>query len=395
MTKAMPLREFSWLAPFVGIALMTIALSRQPPQFPVPAQSRIVTDAEGIEVPVAIPFRGIMLTWGAWGVGGYLENTRAPSSVFNAGDSVERDSFVRGVVNWIYPDIFKNDGIWDADIIPRRRGSNAEIESLITRDAGAYLGNGGNFGAVPLLRRIGLPAVTLSWHEKNWDEVCFSAARVETSLIGQPEIAEALIARYQQAFADLEQDLGTIKLRDHPRVLIMGSSSRDWRYMYVKNSKNAYQLYLPPAGVANAADERQPQDSDAERILAMDPDFIFEMGNGQSPEEFKKDSRWRGLKAVRDNHVYTMPGADRGGGGLAGLIFQPLWARWMAEIVHPDRLTPELRDVLRARLIKEFNYQLSDEQIDQLLQINKNKNQPGYARFLRGEQANITHGALL
>jgi hypothetical protein len=37
------------------------------------------------------------------------------------------------------------------------------------------------------------------------------------------------------------------------------------------------------------------------------------------------DPRWRGLKAVLDKRVYTMPGTNPGGGGLAGLIFQPLW----------------------------------------------------------------------
>ncbi len=391
MTRRFTPEHLTWLVPFACIGLITAALSRPTPQFPAQPKDHIVIDAEGAKVPIAIPFRGIMLTWGAWSVGGYLENTRAPESVFNAGDSASRESFSREVMNWIYPDIFKNDQIWDADLISQKRGSNAEIETLLARDAGAYLGNGGNFGAVPLLRRIGLPALTLcspspnsgtlSSKTKTWEDVCYSAARVETSLIGHPETAESLIARYRQAFTDLERNLRIAKIDDHPRVLIMGSSSNDWRLMYVKNSTNGYQLFLPPAGVENAADENQPQGSDAERILVMDPDFIFEMGYGQSPEEFKKDPRWHGLKAVHDNHVYTMPGPDRGGGGLVGLIFQPLWARWMAEIVHPYRLRAELRGLLRDRLDTEFNYRLSDEQIDLVLQNNKNKDSDGYSRF--------------
>ncbi len=170
----------------------------------------------------------------------------------------------------------------------------------------------------------------------------------------------------------------------------MDSRTDDKRRLYIKSEKNDYRIYLPPAGVVNAAGP-VPQNPDVERILVMDPDMIFLMGHGQSPQEFAADPRWRGLKAVVDNRVYRMPGDPHGGGGLAGLHFQPLWVRWMAEIAHPDRLQPRLREVLRERFESEFGYRLSDEQIDQFLHIDENIGAAGYARFTKNYQAsNVT-----
>ena len=87
-----------------------------------------------------------------------------------------------------------------------------------------------------------------------------------------------------------------------------------------------------------------------------------------------------------------MPGDPfRGGGGLAGLHFQPLWVRWMAEIAHPDRSQPRLRGVLRERFESEFGYRLGDEQIDQFLHIDENIDSVGYARFTKDYHAsNVT-----
>jgi len=66
-----------------------------------------------------------------------------------------------------------------------------------------------------------------------------------------------------------------------------------------------------------------------------------------------------------------------------GPIFQPIWTRWMAEIAHPDREQIGTRQALRGRLITEFGYRLTDDQIDMLLLIDENKGQPGYERFTR------------
>ena len=392
MLKVIPLRETGWLLPFAILALASLALLRPAPPTPKPAHDvRIVVDADGLEVPIEIPFRGVAFTWCGGGAGGYLGVTHSPRTIVNAGSARDRESFRRTLLGWIFPDVVARDSLWDGKVYDAHGGLKshyAELESLMAYNAGAYLGACGAFGLVPALRRVGLPVLATMSRAPNWDENLFMAARIEAALAGEPECAEALIAGNRRAYAALDKDLQTGSLKELPSILIMGSKTGDWREIYVKNKPNDYRIYLPPAGVVNAAGEHvnQAQHPDTERLLLIDPDMIFLMGHAQTPQEFKRDPRWRGLKAVAANRVYRMPGAPDGGGGLMGLHFQPLSVRWMAELAHPDRLQPKLREVMRAHYETEFGYRLSDEQMDQMLHIDVNKNSEGYARFLKRQE---------
>jgi len=386
--------ELIWLVPFVCIGLVASALFRPLPVFHRPAKGRVVVDAEGTPVEVSVPFRGAVLTWCTF-TDAYLLATRAPETLLLSAH-MDRTGFADSTMSWIHPEVLKNDSIWNPAVVYRGRGAHAEIETLYAYDAGAFLGN--SLGSVPLLRRVGLPALYVSMHEKNWDEVCFSTARIDTALIGHPERGEALISSYRQAYADLARDLKPESLVQHPRVLIMGSSKGDTGWLYVKSERNSYQIYLPPAGVDNASIGFTGERPDAERILAMDPDIVFLVGRSdgkhpqQGPQEFMHDSRWLGLKAVQQRRVYRMPGF--GPGGLAGLQLQPIWVRWMAEIAHPERLEPTLRQSLRDNFRQKFGYQISDEQIDFLLHVDENQGSAGYGRFMANSVVKIESPAL-
>lgn len=386
-------QEFTWSVPFLCIALIVLGLLRPKPTAP-PQQpnGRIVIDAEGAKVNVEEPFRGIVLTWGAWTVNGYLMNTKSPESVMNAGGPVARHWFdVRGWMSKVYPQVLRDDKYWNVrfgDEIQRTKG---EIETLYAFNPGAFLGNGGQFGMVPFLRRAGLPVLSLCDYRavKDWDECSYSTARVETSLIGHPEAGEALIARYKQAFADIKKELKPETLGKQPRMLLMSSSREDWSFLYLTRVHSSFQLYLPRAAVENASIGNTGEGIDAERILAMDPDIIILYGlpndpnPRESPQEFLHDPRWRGLKAVRERRVYRMAG----GGSLSGLVFEPIDVRWLAEVAHPDRLEPRVRQILRDRFFTEFNYHLSDDQIDKYLNVEENRGMLGAERFEKDDQA--------
>ncbi|MGB6942101.1 MAG: ABC transporter substrate-binding protein [Bryobacteraceae bacterium] len=390
--EAAHLGEMIWFVPFVCIGLMALSLVRPRPEFPAPARSRIVIDAQGTKVPVALPFRGSVLAWCGFGAEGYLEKTQAPQTLLDYGGARDRADFARGLMGLVYPQALKDDRLWAGKATNPYGGLRnhfPDLEFLLAYDAGAYLGDCGNTGVVPLLRTVGLPGVLLMSRAKNWDESIFQEARVDTSLVGMPERGEVLIARYRQAFADIQRDLHPETLAYAPRVLIMGTSGKDWRYSYVKSYRNSYQIYFRPVGIENAArKDNTGERQDAERILAMDPDIIFLTGSRDSrnptegPAEFMHDPRWRGLKAVREKRVYRM----LGGGGLGGLIYQPIYSRWMAEVAHPDRMPPRIRQVVRAWIATQFDCRVSDDYIDRLLNVEENKDSAGGERFMRDYQ---------
>ena len=367
-------RELVWLAPFLCIALMILGLVRPLPKFPVPDHSRVVRDARGMLVHIEMPYRGTALTWGV-NVQSYLHESHAPESLLNVWNN-NREHFSKEAISWVYPQVLKNKSLWEGKAASLRLGANAEIESLLAYDPGVYLGIG--YGPVPLLRRVGLPAAYTSLNTKSVDERFFAPVRVETSVTGHADLGEALIREYRKDFLQLEQELQPATLGKLPRVLPLAVSSSDWGQLYVRTSDHEFQVFVSRAGLANAADGYESVRTDPERILAMEPDLIFLLW-GENPREFMRDPRWRGMKAVRERRVYLMPGSYPGYVGT--MQFRPLWTRWMAEIAHPDRMRPQLRQVLRDHFIREFGYYMTDDQIDGQLHVEENKGSAGYQRF--------------
>jgi ABC-type Fe3+-hydroxamate transport system substrate-binding protein len=366
-----PLKELLWLAPFTLLGLVALAPLRSPPVFPTPPQGRVVTDAEGVQVTIPIPFRAVVRYGGA----SFLETTHAPETLVKAGGNArDRDRFASGLMSRIYPEVLKNDALWNHPL---------ELETLLAEDQGATY-----FHSPPdQMRRVGLPAPSLVFYPPNRDEMIFSATRIEAAAMGREERGEAFIADYQQAYADLKQELQPETLARIPRVIGMGSSLRDWNFLFVGTAKESRFDDLR-MGVVNASEgfEDTGRQQDAERVLAMNPEMIFLFG--ESVKDFLRDPRWQGMKAVQDNRVYEGPRSLRGSlEPLYGLDFRPIWARWQAELAHPDRLRPKLRELLRAHFARAYGYRFSEDEMESLLRIAENKESVGYERFLHDNDA--------
>jgi len=377
-------RELVWFVPFLCIALIALGLLRPLPHFSAPQHSRIVVDAAGRSIPIEVPYRGTALTW--WGsfTNWYLEHTHSPETMLYAGGPIERARFVGTILSWVYPELLNTDSFWQENVISRGRGPYAEVEGLMAYNPGAYIGAGSSGGPLPLMRSVGLPVVDTWGSVRGAEAVLFQVARIESALIQHRERGEAMIAHYLKAFAELKQDVEPATIRQRPRTLTMGSSFRDKLRLGVSGQRSVYvEVYYPRAGLVDASVGNIGTHDDAERILAMDPDMVFLFGSPgdslhmESPEEFLRDTRWQGMKAVRDRRVYRMPG--RG-------CPAPVLVRWMAELAHPERMRPATREVLRKYVLDEYGYRMTEDQIDKVLDLEENRAQPGYERFVRVKQ---------
>lgn len=386
--------DFMWLWAFLGIGLMGLLTLRPSPRFPRPEHSRIVVDAGGTPVPIEEPFRGVVFQNP---IGPYLSATQAPETVAVAGGRLDRAWFAQELMGRIYPGLLRRDELWTDTMF-------ANTEAMLAYDPGAYLdGTIGPYGAFSVLRSVGLPVLfTSTLADETYDAMCYSEARIETALVGHPERGEALIADNKRAYAELAQELHPETLGAPIRVLTMFSNRSMGRFG-AAHFNPFTNIYLQRVGAINASIGWSGANwDDTERILAMNPDYIFLSGSAVTPPGFPKwgvtdgprdvmrDPRWAGLKAVQAGHVYRLPGWAPG--LLENLHLQPLWVRWMAEVLHPDRMQPKLRAMLRAHFVKWFGYRLSDAEIDAQLHIDENGHQPGYTRFLRHDPAGSTQG---
>ena len=383
-------REALWMTPFLCISLIALGLIRPLPRLPAPTNSRIVLDDTGKPVQIAVPFRGVAIVGST--PDGYLEDTHAPELLMHAGDAGGRKRFVGLLVSAVYPEILTRDSLWDSDLFKNTRGPYVEMESLLTVDAGVFLGYGGYGSALAQLRAFSLPALSDWGHQESVEQVDFSTARMDSALIGNPELGEARIAMYRRALADLERELRPSTVSCLPRTLTMGASVRDKAQVSLARWRK-YDYAL--AGLEDATNGWSGRGDDAERVLAINPDIIFLSGasgsGAEGPYEFMHDPRWSGLKAVASRRVYKIFGIDSLG-GHNGLTFSPVEERWMAEIGHPDRLQPEVRQLARDRMFSEFGYRLNDDQIDYLLRNDENASSLGTERFNRNYQPAAQQG---
>ncbi|MDR3764715.1 MAG: ABC transporter substrate-binding protein [Acidobacteriota bacterium] len=280
----------------------------------------------------------------------------------------------------------KNNWIWSVPSFRQAHGENIEIESQLAQNAGAYVGCCGAGTPLPMLRRFGLPVVYM-WKPHKGDEIYFMAARTSAAVAGYPERGESLIARYRKSFADLDKELQPATLAHRPRVLVLSSKRADGRFLHPIGTRSIYdEAYFPRAGVVNAlVGHDHSAGWDAERILAVDPGIIFV--TVETPEEFLHDPRWQGLRAVAEKRVYSALGTMS-----RGPITTPVFVRQIAEIAHPERLLPRVRQLLRERFQSEFDYPLREDQIDYLLHIDANRESKGFDRFMREGQPAAPEG---
>jgi iron complex transport system substrate-binding protein len=224
------------------------------------------------------------------------------------------------------------------------------------------------------MERIGLPVVTLS-HARR-EEWLFETPRIFAEVSGIPERAREMASQYREAKTTLASELKPATLPTRPKVL---------------------RLWLPPEGGYNAVGKGQLfsalieqaggttaidtpgawVDLDIERLLLLDPEVILISSRPDQPlpEALFARPEWQPLQAVRNRRIYSEPPA------FSNLIAASLYCRWLAELLHPERLQPRLRELFKAYYLNDFNYAMSDAETDARLFLKENSHSAGYERF--------------
>ncbi len=354
------LKELSWLAPCLVLGLIALVMERPWPKFPPPAHYRVVIDAKGMQVKVPVPLKGVLSYPPLNDL--FLMYSHAPEALYKAGGPKDRKGYGEGLYGRIYPQLVASATVWDMP---------TDMESLLAayNDGTVYFWPGWIWGADERLGMIGYYYSTGAV-----DTVQFTA-RIVNRLLGHEDRAEPMIAAYETALKDLDNDLKPDTLADWPSAISMWTSDDDWSDLGAHGAGDDRVGLRDAAHAWNTRGRKQ----EAERVLAMDPDLILLLGG--DPKSFLRDPRWRGLKAVRSRRVYAVADFTRGA-AFWHMDFVPYVSRWTAEVAHPERLQPRLRGLLRNHFVQSYGYRLSDSQLDAMLSIEANSEAPGYQRFM-------------
>ena len=339
---------------------------------------RLVFDARGEKVPIPLPFNGSVIYAGIV-MPNYLLVTRDPGSIVNFPAFRRRGGLQDQLIARVFPLFAKEQGRLAFN------GGTGDLEGMLASRPSAlftwaYM--------TDKFEALGLPAIGVRNTQK--ESEIFDCVRMYAQAVGTPERAKYLIDEARWKDQVLAQELGPLSETERPRVLALYITP-EGRISGTYGARHVVNVFWARGGARNAiSTELDAVHLDAERVLRLDPDVILLEGVPPlSPLSFAHDPKWSTLRAVRTHRVYRQPpGLD---GFMWNIIDNPLYSRWLAELLHPDRVQPRLRAEMRDTYLHELGYQASDADLDTALAVSENGRSTGYQRFLAPPPASTGH----
>ncbi len=201
--------------------------------------------------------------------------------------------------------------------------------------------------------------------------------RLLGTLTSKEERVGALLRRCEYETARLASaDLGAYA---PVGVMVIGETDRS----FWNGNARAFNAMLRKVGGYNVAEGITSNGLvTLEELLRLDPEVILlssYFGKTMRPEDLYADPALRNVRAVRERRVYRIPG---GASRMTGLVEAPLLMAWTARLLHPSvPWEVSLRETIRRTYAEVYGYDMTQGEIDAMLQMDANAVSAGYAVF--------------
>ena len=231
----------------------------------------------------------------------------------------------------------------------------------------------GDLGVAPetetagrLQEQLGLPVVVIDAGLTNLDKTY----EFMGELLGVKERAQELALYCHQTIAGVQE-----KAKDIPpekRVRVYYAEGADGLQTDPRGSQHSQVLDL--VGGVNVAEV--PQKSGAgmspvslEQVLNWNPDLIITWSDNQGGayKIITTDPKWQEIKAVRNKEVYQIPHAPFNWFDRPPSVNRVLGLKWLANLLYPDLFPGDIRQEAREFYRKFYHYQLTEQEVNQLL----------------------------
>ncbi|MEX9790260.1 ABC transporter substrate-binding protein [Providencia rettgeri] len=227
------------------------------------------------------------------------------------------------------------------------------------------------------MRDAGLTVATLDYGQERYTQ---EWVRLMGQTLGHNDKAQKMIQWRQEVVDTLSTTTAEIPEAQQPRVLYLSHFNQSIQTFGSTSHNNAD--FALAGGVSLNRDLTGPRTLNIEQILVWDPDIIL-LGNfeeGLSPADVYRNPMLSEVTAVKNQRVYKLP--------IGGFIWDapnqetPLYWQWLSMILHPETMKMPLREEIRLRYQQLYGYDVSDEQIDGILQIEMNKSSQHYLSLM-------------
>ncbi|WP_375554279.1 iron ABC transporter substrate-binding protein [Roseovarius mucosus] len=211
--------------------------------------------------------------------------------------------------------------------------------------------------------QTGIPYLLIDGRFDNTPE----ALRILGHALGVPERGEVLALDVEATFARIDAMLANVPEEDRPRVyLARGTEGLETG---MKGSINTE--IIERAGGRNVADDggatRGLVNASMEQLIVANPDTIVTWDPNFYASVFD-DPLWQGIDAVQRGRVYLSPTAPFGWIDRPPSLNRMMGLLWMAGLLYPDLWQGNLREDTRAFYALYYNVELSDEDLERLLE---------------------------
>ncbi|WP_176085714.1 ABC transporter substrate-binding protein [Martelella sp. HB161492] len=199
--------------------------------------------------------------------------------------------------------------------------------------------------------------------------------------MGKPERIAPLIDWREEVEAEIKAKTDGLASSDRPKVLYLLRAMDGIKASGTIGNYNAW--YIDLTGGQNAAADLEGNGVtiNPEQIASWNPDVIL-LNNFESdisPERIYSDPILSLTNAAQNHKVYRMP--------MGGYRWDPpnqespLTWMWLADLLHPEIFDFDLRTEMKTAYKTIYDYDLSDEDIDQILWMDLNAGAANYDQF--------------
>jgi len=228
------------------------------------------------------------------------------------------------------------------------------------------------------ITNAGLTAMLISY---GTEEKTQQYHQMLATAMGKPERAEMINGWRDQVAAEMAEKSQAIPADKKPKVLYLLRAQETMTASGDKGNYNSFYINLAGGTSASAELDGQGVTISAEQIAEWDPDVI--LLNSFEPtldaSRVYDDPILSLTKAAQARKVYKMP--------LGGYRWDPpnqespLTWMWLANLLHPDVFQYDLRAEMKKAYKSLYDYDLTEEDIDGILGIDKQADAANYAQF--------------
>lgn len=214
-----------------------------------------------------------------------------------------------------------------------------------------------------LQEQLGIPVVFVECAISDY------GAAYETlgKLLGMEERGNELAAYCRNAYDEVQDVMASIPEEERANLLyILGEDGTNVLGKGVFQAQVVDMCADNLAVMDNASNQGQGSETSLEQIALWNPDIIV-FASGSIYGTVADDPAWDGIAAIDNGNYYEAPGTPYNWLNYPPTVNQVMGMQWLPRLLYPDKFDDSIADVTKSYYSTFYGYDLSDEELDELI----------------------------